>query len=49
MDVTTLFWPADHTPALQHEYQFHLDLPEAQHALTETLDFLSRVAPVSAR
>lgn len=49
VDVTTLFWPADHTPALQHEYQFHLDLPEAQHALTETLDFLSRVAPVSAR
>ena len=28
VDVTTLFWPAEHTPALQHEYQFHLDLPE---------------------
>ncbi|WP_460800742.1 alpha/beta hydrolase [Microbacterium sp. GXF6406] len=40
VDLTTLFWPAAHEPALPHEYQFHLDLDEAQTALTETLDFL---------
>lgn len=40
--VTELFWPAPHEPALQHEYQFHLDLPEAQEALTATLDWLAR-------
>ncbi|MGK3951401.1 alpha/beta hydrolase [Microbacterium sp. I2] len=41
--VTDLFWPADHEPALQHEYQFHLDLDEAQEALGRTLDFLESV------
>ncbi|MCI9859030.1 alpha/beta hydrolase [Microbacterium proteolyticum] len=46
VDVTTLFWPADHTPALPHEYQFHLDRPEAQQALTETQAFLAKVAPL---
>ena len=40
--VTELFWPATHEPALQHEYQFHLDLPEAQEALAETIDWLGR-------
>jgi acetyl esterase/lipase len=40
VDVTSLFWPADHEPALPHEYQFHLDYPEAQTALTATLEFL---------
>lgn len=40
VDVTTLFWPDDHEPALPHEYQFHLDLPDAQTALATTLDFL---------
>lgn len=49
VEVTPLFWPADHTPALQHEYQFHLDLPEAQRALTETVAFLSKVASADAR
>ncbi len=38
--VTELFWPAPHEPALPHEYQFHLDLPEAQEALTATIDWL---------
>ncbi|WP_285138469.1 alpha/beta hydrolase [Microbacterium sp. lyk4-40-TSB-66] len=47
VDVTTLFWPADHTPALPHEYQFHLDRPEAQQALAETLTFLAKVAPLT--
>lgn len=40
VEVTTLFWPMDHEPALPHEYQFHLDLPDAQTALQKTLDFL---------
>lgn len=40
VDVTTLFWPADHEPALAHEYQFHLDNDEAQTALQKTLAFL---------
>jgi len=43
VDVTALFWPAQHEPALEHEYQFHLDLPEAQQALAETIAFLDRV------
>lgn len=41
VDVTTLFWPAPHEPALPHEYQFHLDMPDAQTALQETIDFLN--------
>lgn len=40
--VTELFWPATHEPALQHEYQFRLDLPEAQEALAETIAWLGR-------
>lgn len=41
VDVTTLFWPAPHEPALPHEYQFHLDMPDAQTALEQTIDFLN--------
>ena len=41
--VTPLLWAADHSPALPHEYQFHLDLPEAQEALAQTIDFLTEV------
>jgi acetyl esterase/lipase len=40
VDVTTLFWPAAHEPALPHEYQFHLDMPDARTALQQTIDFL---------
>jgi len=40
VDVTTLFWPAPHEPALPHEYQFHLDMPDARTALQKTIDFL---------
>lgn len=40
VDVTTQFWPAPHEPQLPHEYQFHLDLPDAQTALQKTIDFL---------
>ena len=43
VDVTPLFWPADHEPALPHEYQFHLDSEDAQAALVETLEFLAGV------
>ena len=31
---------AQHEPALPHEYQFHLDMPDARTALTATLDWL---------
>lgn len=41
VEVTTLFWPMDHEPALPHEYQFHLDMPDARTALEKTIDFLS--------
>ncbi|MDN3445185.1 alpha/beta hydrolase [Microbacterium sp. APC 3901] len=41
VDVTTLFWPASHEPALPHEYQFHLDMPDAQTALQQTIGFLN--------
>ncbi len=40
VDVTPVFWPAPHEPALPHEYQFHLDLPEARKALADTIAFL---------
>lgn len=40
VDVTELFWPADHQPALPHEYQFHLKFAEAHQALEATLQFL---------
>jgi len=43
VETTTLFWPMDHEPALPHEYQFHLDTPDAQTALQQTLDFLDGV------
>jgi acetyl esterase/lipase len=43
VDVTSLFWPAGHEPALPHEYQFHLDFEEAYTALEGTVEFLDRV------
>ena len=41
VDVTTQFWPAPHEPQLPHEYQFHLDMPDAQTALQQTIEFLN--------
>jgi hypothetical protein len=41
--VTELFWPAPHEPELPHEYQFHLNRPEAQEALAVTIDWLGQV------
>lgn len=43
VDVTRVFYAADHTPALPHEYQFHLDGEDAQDALVSTIAFLDRV------
>ncbi|UUT34853.1 hypothetical protein [Microbacterium elymi] len=43
VDVTPLFWPAQHEPALPHEYQFHLHYPEAREALAQTQAFLDRI------
>lgn len=43
VEVTGRFYPADHEPALGHEYQFQLDLDEAQAALKDTLAFLRDV------
>ncbi|NBX22863.1 MAG: alpha/beta hydrolase [Microbacteriaceae bacterium] len=42
VDVSPLFWPADQTPPLPHEYQFRLDLASAQTALTQTLKFIEQ-------
>ena len=41
VNVDSLFWPANETPPLPHEYQFKLNLPAAQTALTRTLDFVA--------
>jgi len=43
VDVTEVFYPQDTTPALPHEYQFHLDDVNARNALQSTIDFLDRV------
>jgi acetyl esterase/lipase len=40
VDVTTLFYAADHTPGLAHEYQFDLDNDDGKNALKETIDFI---------
>lgn len=43
VEVDAHFFPEDYEPAMMHEYQFHLDLPEARDALDATLDYLERV------
>jgi acetyl esterase/lipase len=43
VDVTPVFYSADHQPLLPHEYQFHLKLKDARDALQSTVDFLARV------
>ena len=48
VDVTARFYEADHEPALPHEYQFQLDLDEAQVALQDTIDFLDRVTAAAS-
>lgn len=48
VDVTRVFYAADHTPTLGHEYQFHLDGDDAQDALVSTIAFLDRVTAADA-
>lgn len=38
--TTTLFYPANHTPSLPHEYQFNLDTADGRQALDHVIDFL---------
>ncbi|MCJ1683725.1 alpha/beta hydrolase [Rathayibacter sp. VKM Ac-2928] len=40
--VTALLWGDGHESELGHEYQFHLELPEAREALERTLAFLAQ-------
>lgn len=47
--VTEKFWAADHRPGLPHEYQFHLDTPEAQDALDATIAWLADTVGGSAQ
>jgi acetyl esterase/lipase len=42
VEVTELYYPADHAPALAHEYQFNLDNTDGQNALTDTLAFIKK-------
>ena len=41
VQVDSLFFPDDYAPALQHEYQFNLDVPAGRLALERSLKFLS--------
>lgn len=41
--VTSVFYPADENPPLEHEYQFHLNLAPARSALQSTLQFLGTI------
>jgi acetyl esterase/lipase len=38
--VSSLFYPEDHEPSLAHEYQFELNLADAQTALTQMFAFM---------
>jgi acetyl esterase len=38
--IDTLFYPQEHTPPLEHEYQFNLDLTDGRQALARMLAFL---------
>jgi acetyl esterase/lipase len=40
LEPQTVFWPADHAPALNHEYQFDLDTSEGQLFLERLVAFL---------
>jgi acetyl esterase/lipase len=47
VDVETLFYPDDHSPNLDHEYQFNLDLDDARAAFDRMIDFYRRVTQPS--
>jgi acetyl esterase len=42
--VERLLYPADHAPALSHEYQFDLELEDARAALDDIAAFVRRIA-----
>ena len=42
VNVTRLFYPSDHQPALPHEYQFNLDNDDGKKALEATIAFLNK-------
>ena len=44
VEIDTLFYPADHEPPLQHEYQFDLDLDDAETAFSRLVAFFGRHA-----
>ncbi|WP_082581552.1 alpha/beta hydrolase [Leifsonia sp. Root227] len=44
VEVTSVFYPEDESPALPHEYQFHLNFAKARSALLSTVDFLDTVS-----
>ena len=39
VQTSTLFYPADHQPKLNHEYQFDLDTADGQNALNQMVSF----------
>ena len=43
--VDGLFFPADYSPPLPHEYQFNLDIPAGQEALERMLAFIATAVP----
>lgn len=42
VEVQTRFFPDDHRPRLQHEYQFHLDLEDARDCFADIAAFVAR-------
>jgi acetyl esterase/lipase len=44
--TTSLFFPVDHEPALGHEYQFDLNLTDAQAVFAQMLNFLETVTVI---
>lgn len=45
VEVDSLFFPADYSPPLPHEYQFNRDTPAGQEALGRMLVFIGAVVP----
>ena len=43
VEVDALLYAPDHEPALEHEYQFDLELEDARIALKRLVEFLGRV------
>jgi len=48
VEVDTLFFPAEYTPPLGHEYQLLLSTAEGQHALERSVRFLARHADTTS-